>query len=1136
MPGSKHIAALLLLTLAIFTPAVSHAQYDINLFAGSGPNNLAATQSSISSPVGVAADALGNFYSVDPYTSRVYKVDSTGTLTVFAGNGALIDQGGYSGDGGPAIAAQLSRPEDVAVDANGNVYIADSNNSVIRCVVAVSGGCGSSLAIGSIITVVGVAYDPVSGCEYAGDGGPAIAAKLCQPNGIFFDTQGDLYVADTLNDVIRCVVASANGCQGSTLPVGSITTVAGNANLGPGYSGDGGLATSAQFDEPDAVAVDGSGNIYIADTFNSVIRCVVGAAGGCFGSTLAVGDITTVAGVQYTWNDECPTFSGDGIPAISASLCLPQGIFTDSSGNVYVADTLDGEIREIVASTAVIQAFAGMGGTGGYTGDGGPATSATLLDPIGLFIDANSNVYIADWGNYVIREVSSGTINTVAGNHVPDESGDGAVATNASLNAPGGTAVDALGNIFIADTFNCVIREVAASGGTITSVAGNATLGCGFALDNVAATSAEIDLPGGVFVDSGENVYIADTFNDVIRCVVGTAGGCMGSAQPVGNITTVAGTPLTPGYAGDNGAATSAQLYNPASVYVDAGGDVFIADTTNSIIRCVVGTAGGCFGSTLAVGYITTVAGTPGSPCSDPLTACGDSGLATAAQLNFPSGVYGDAGGDIFIADTFDSKIRCIVGAAGGCFGSTLPVGSIVTVAGTGVSGYSGDGAGATSAMINDPYGLSVDSFGNIFIADTFNSAVREVVAVTGDMQTAAGNGTEGYAGDGGAGTSAVLANPLGLAGDSLGNIYVADTENSRVRELTSTVAVTSIPTSATLPSGATQQFAAIVTGAANRSVTWQVNSTSGGNSTVGTISAAGSYQAPTTIPASGTVTVRAISNANGVNLAAAPVTIVSASSTLTVTVSTSPTATEVYTGTTQSFTANVTGNSNTAVNWQVNGGAGDSSVGTISSSGVYTAPASVSSPALVVIGAVSQASANVSAVYPVTIVTAPTATQAAPQTISPGGTANYSIALNANTGDPSQPITLSCLTSTLPGGASCVFTPATITPGAAAVPFTLSISVPSTAANARGATWPLLATFVPMVGLLLIRAGSRKRRRVWLTLLALAIVSLGLLVGCGGGSSGSTQTPKTYSVPVQGTTVAQPNPATITTVSLTVQ
>src|SRR5208282_2834094 len=533
-------SALTLGALLFCASGGARAQYAIKLFAGSGPSGLPATSSSIGYPGGVARDGLGNTYIVDSYTNRVFKVDPSGNLTVFAGNDYGVGgEGGYSGDGGPATSAELGRPEGIALDGSGNVFIADTDNSVIREVVA---------ATGTITTVAGTPYPTTDTCNSSGDGGLATSAYLCQPGGVFVDGKGNLFIADTANHEIREVVAAT----------GNIQTVAGSGT--PGYSGDGGAATSAQLDLPGGVFVDGFANIFIADAYNSVIREVVAATG----------NIQTVAGSYYAYNFAC-NFSGDGALATSAQLCLPGGVSVDGSGNIFIADTFNFEIREVVASTGDIQDFAGIGGTAGSTGDGGPATSAELNDPNGLFVDTSDNVYIADTENFVIREVSGGTIQTVVGNHTIAFSGDGGAATSAALFAAGGVFVDASDNVFIADTGNCVIREVIAATGNVQTVAGN--------------------------------------------------GSC--------------------GYSGDGGAATSAQLNDPHGVFVDNVGDIFIADTDNSAIRCVVGTAGGCFGSGLAVGDITTVAGTPAMPCSEPDTACGDGGLAAAAQLNFPAGIFG---------------------------------------------------------------------------------------------------------------------------------------------------------------------------------------------------------------------------------------------------------------------------------------------------------------------------------------------------------------------------------------------------------------------------------------------------------------------------------------------------------------
>jgi trimeric autotransporter adhesin len=1115
------MSVLVLSALLLGAPAALHAQYAINLTAGGGPNNLPELSSSIGYAGGIAIDGSGNTYVADTNSSRIFKIDSTGTLTVFAGNGSRVGgEGGYSGDGGSATSAELGRPVGVAVDAAGDVFIADTDNSVIRCVAAATGGCyNATLAAGSITTVAGVYYPSTQACNLSGDGGPAISAQLCRPAGVFVDGSGNLFIADTDNSVIREVVAAT----------GDIKTVAGGGTGCTGQTdsvGDGCAATSAQLDLPFGVFVDGSGNIFIADTYNSLIREVAAATDL----------IQTIAGTQY---DELTTgclFSGNGVVATTAQLCLPSAVFLDTSGNIFIADTGNSVIREVTSGN--INTVAGNG-TAGYSGDNAAATSAQLNFPYGLFVDSSDDIFIADTDNFVIREVSSGTIQTVAGNNTIAYSGDGGTATNASLYASGGLFVDGLGNLLIADTYNNAIREIAAGGSIIQTVAGNGS--AGYSGDGLAATSAQLNLPAGLFVDSLGDIFIADTENSVVRCVVGTAStGCFNAGLAVGSITTVAGTAGLAGYFGDGGLAISAELSSPYGVFVNTAGDLFIADTENSVIRCVVGTAlTGCFNSGLAAGYITTVAGTAGTECQPAGSSCGDGAAATSAQLNFPAGVSGDSQGDLFIADTFDSKIREVVAATG----------VIQTVAGGTMQGYAGDGGLATSAQLYDPYGVYVDSLGNLFIADTDNSVVREVVGVTGLIQTIAGNDTEGYSGDGGSADSAQLANPQSVTGNSVGNLYVADTQNSRVRELTSTVSIVLVPTSSTLPVLDLQQFAATVSGASNTAVTWQVNGVTGGNATVGTISALGVYQAPSAIPAPATVMVTAIADANGVNSASATVTVVS-SSTPAITLSTNPPVTVVYTSTTQTFLANVVNSTDTTV-WQVNGVVGgNATVGTISTAGLYTAPASVPDPATVVISAVLQSNSSVSASYPVTIVAQPAAPSPAEQTIPSGGSADYALSLKANTGIAGEVMTLSCLNSSLPPNATCTFTPSTITPGSSATPFTLKVNTNVCVATANRPNGPLLASrhfvfFLPAAAIFFAGWDKRKRRwlkRRWLLplMLVLLCASLSLLVSCGSGGgakSASCTTPSgTYHVQVQGTTQAQPNPVTIVTVTLTVQ
>ena len=303
--------------------------------------------------------------------------------------------------------------------------------------------------------------------------------------------------------------------------------------------------------------------------------------------------------------------------------------------------------------------------------------------------------------------------------------------------------MDTAGNIYIAEWGDNRIREISASTGDINTVAGDGT--AGYAGDGGAATSAELQTPGGVAVDSSGNIYIADTFNYRIRKVT----------VSTGIITTVAGNG-TSGYSGDGGAATSAELGYPSSVAVDGSGNIYIADYTNSRIRKV----------TVSTGVITTVAGNGTAGYS------GDGSSATSAELNYPWGVALDSSGNIYIADTSNSRIRKV----------NVSTGVITTVAGDGTAGFSGDGGSATSAELYFPFGLATDSGNNLYIADFDNCRIRLVTVASGTISTAAGDGTCGYGGDGGTAISSELNSPIGLTVSAAGNLYIADTYNNRTR------------------------------------------------------------------------------------------------------------------------------------------------------------------------------------------------------------------------------------------------------------------------------------------------------------------------------------------------------------------
>jgi trimeric autotransporter adhesin len=386
---------------------------------------------------------------------------------------------------------------------------------------------------------------------------------------------GDTHFAAATSGAIDQVV-TAIAIPGS----GIIITVAGSGTCG--YSGDGGAATSAKLCSPSAVAVDASGNIYIADTGYGYIRKV----------NTTTGFISTVAG------NGAP-YSSSG-PATSTGVGIALGIAVDASGNIYIADSSDSRVLKVNAATGVMNSIAGTG-TAGYSGDGGPATSAYLDAPAGLSLDTGGNLYIASSGDSRIRKVNpAGTISTVAGTGTAGYSGDGGAATSAELNLPEGVYVDASGNIYIADWENNRIRKVNTAG-IITTVAGTGT--AGYSGDGGAATSASLNLPQGVYVDASGDIYIADGANNRIRKVNGTTQ----------TITTVAGNG-TAGYSGDGGIATSAELnfsgFGMGSVYVNAAGTIYISDNDNNRIRAV-GPVANALGITIATSGSPSVYGSP---------------------------------------------------------------------------------------------------------------------------------------------------------------------------------------------------------------------------------------------------------------------------------------------------------------------------------------------------------------------------------------------------------------------------------------------------------------------------------------------------------------------------------------------
>ncbi|MBD2701400.1 hypothetical protein IC229_12175 [Spirosoma sp. BT702] len=558
----------------------------------------------------------------------------------------------------------------------------------------------------------------VTGTTSIGDGGPATDANINTPNGVAVDGLGNIYVSDTENNRIRKVNV-ANG---------TISTIAGTGTYG--YSGDGGAAINAKLNSPSGLALDLSGNLYIADRGNHRIRKI----------SAANGTISTVAGTGTGG------YNGDGILAINAQINIPYGVYVDASDNIFIPDRGNHRIRMVSAANGTISTVAGTG-TGGFSGDEGAATIAQINFPMGVYVDGSGNIYIADQANHRIRKVTAanGKISTLAGTGIEGYSGNGGAATSATFSYPDGVWGDGTGNIFVADHHNHAVRKIIAANGTISTVAG--TSAQGYNGDGGAPTGAQLNFPINICIDGSNNLYIADKENHRIRKVSATNG----------TISTVVGTGSRT-YRGDGGAATNARLNEPSGVAVDGSGNIYIADQYNHRIRKI----------NAANGIISTIAGTTTYGFS------GDGGAATNARLTQPTGVALDAAGNLYIADQYNHRIRKV----------NATNGNISTVAGNGSANYSGDGGAATSASLNYPTGVAIDAAGNLYIADKMNHRIRKVLAVNGTISTIAGNGSGGFSGDYGAATSARLNNPMDVSVDAAGNLYIADKDNHRIRKV----------------------------------------------------------------------------------------------------------------------------------------------------------------------------------------------------------------------------------------------------------------------------------------------------------------------------------------------------------------
>jgi hypothetical protein len=508
---------------------------------------------------------------------------------------------GFGGDGGPATSAELSQPTQIAVDGSGNLVFADSANNRVRVVAATTGTFyGQAMTAGDIYTVAGNGSS-----AFSGDGGPAISAGLCA-GGVAVDASGNLVIGDALNQRVRVVAENTATFYGQAMKAGDIYTMAGNGTAG---FKDARPALKGELNGPTAVAVDGSGNVVVADTGNQRVRVVAAANGTFYNQPMAAGSIYTVAGHGNTGS------VGDGASATAAELASPAGLLLDASGNTLIADTGHNRIRVLAGTSGTfygqamtagdIYTVAGTGAVG-HSGDGGPASIATLDKPQDMAIDPAGNLVIADThsnrvrvvaetsGTFYGQSMNAGFIYTVAGGGTAG-TGNGIPATTATLGFANGVTVDPQGNLVVA-TSKQRVRVVARTTGTfygqpmtagdIYTVAGGGISGLG---DGGPATSAELTGPWDANVDSSGNLVIADTGDGRVRVVAETSGTFYGQAMTAGDIYTVAGGGTGGGFSGDGGPATSAVIGGTEAAITDPAGDVLISDTGNDRIREVAG-------------------------------------------------------------------------------------------------------------------------------------------------------------------------------------------------------------------------------------------------------------------------------------------------------------------------------------------------------------------------------------------------------------------------------------------------------------------------------------------------------------------------------------------------------------------
>jgi sugar lactone lactonase YvrE len=739
------IGGLMLIALVSAAAQSAASSYAFSHLAGplGGPGNAdgLGTAARFWNPTGVATDGAGNTYVADASNSTIRKISPGGAVTTLAGTPNFPGPSSISTPGTSTPAA-FNYPTGLAVDSTGAIYVADQGQHTIL-----------KITPGGIVTTLA----GVSGVPGSADG-TGTAAQFSYPSGVAVDSAGNVYVADSGNHLIRRIT-----------PTGSVITVAGTAGLAGNSDG---VGTTAQFNSPLGIAVDNAGNVYVADTSNNAIRKISPSAA-----------VTTVAGTAGV------TGAADGT-GTAAQFDNPTGVTVDSAGNLFVADEVNQTIRKITPGGIVTTLAGTVGATGFANGTG---ATARFDYPSGVAIDRSGNVIVADQGNSIIRQITpSGAVTTPAGDAAQFGSADG-TGTAARFGWTVASTVDASGNIYVSEIgvnsqgITNMIRKIT-PGGTVTTLATVDT-------KSLASNGTFFLLPTGIAVDSTGNIYVTNWFDHTVRRVT-----------PAGTVTVLAGTAGVAGSADGTGAA--AQFNYPTGLALDPAGNLYVADDQNATIRKITPT-----------GVVTTLAGTAGIVGSA-------NGTGPAAQFINPTSLAVDATGNVFVADSGNNMIRKIT------------PGGVVTTLASQVGVYSGLGGSASTVNYYYPVGLAVDAAGNIYAG--VGSTIQRITPA-GVVTTLAG--IAGICGSmDGVGSAAQFNIPYGVAVDSAGNLYVADLNNGALRKgvPVGLPVITAQPLSQAAASGGNVLFTVSASSVATLTYQWYLNGNALSGATGNSLSLAG--------------------------------------------------------------------------------------------------------------------------------------------------------------------------------------------------------------------------------------------------------------------------------------------------------